>query len=81
MPAGVIQTRRYEPLYSNWLPSGIAGPGGRLGFIQIFGFAAFIWLIPGTAPASDQTTVSQINIQELMRNTHDLPDTTVSETF
>ena len=49
--------------------------------LAIFGFAAFIWLIPGTAPASDQTTASQINIQELMRNAHDLPDTTVPEPF
>jgi hypothetical protein len=63
------------------VPERHRGAGRALGFIQIFGFAAFIWLIPGTAPASDQTTVSQINIQELMRNTHDLPDTTVSETL
>ena len=47
----------------------------------IFGFAAFIWLTPGAAPASDRTTVSQINIQGLMRNAHDLPDTTVPEPF
>ena len=39
----------------------------RFGFVCTladFGFAAFVWLIPGTAPASlDRTTVSQVNIQ------------------
>lgn len=49
--------------------------------LAIIGFAAFIWLVPSTAPASDRTTVSQINIQELTRNAHDLPDTTVPEPF
>jgi hypothetical protein len=56
----------------------------RFGFVctlAIFGFAAFVWLIPGIAPASDRTTVSQVNIQELMRNAHGLPDTTVVEPF
>jgi len=47
----------------------------------IFGLAAFVWLNPGTAPASNRTALGQINIQELMRNTHDLPDTTVLEPF
>jgi len=49
--------------------------------LAIFGLAAFVWLNPGTAPASDRTTVSQINVQELMRNVHGLPDTTVLEPF
>jgi hypothetical protein len=49
--------------------------------LVMFGFAAFIWLIPGTAPASDRTTLSQVNLQELMRNAHGLPDTTVIEPF
>jgi len=49
--------------------------------LAIFGFAAFLWLVPVTAPASDRTAVSQINTQELMRNAHDLPDTTVLEPF
>jgi hypothetical protein len=56
----------------------------RFGFactLAIFGFAAFAWLIPGTAPGSDRTTVSQVNIQELMQNAHGLPDTTVIEPF
>jgi hypothetical protein len=56
----------------------------RFGFVctlAIFGFAAFLWLIPGTSPASDQTTASQVNIQELMQNAHGLPDTTVVEPF
>jgi hypothetical protein len=56
----------------------------RFGFactLAIFGFATFVWLIPGTAPASDRTTVSQVNIQELMQNAHGLPDTTVIEPF
>ena len=47
--------------------------------LAIVGFAAFIWLVPGTAPASP--TVSQINVQDLMRNIHGLPDTTVLEPF
>jgi len=49
--------------------------------LAIVGFVAFVWLVPGTAPASDRTTVNQINVQELMRNAHDLPDTTVLEPF
>ena len=57
----------------------------RFGFVCTLAifcfFAAFVWLIPGTAPASDRTTVSQVNIQELMRNAHGLPDTTVVEPF
>ena len=53
----------------------------RFGFactLAIFGFAAFVWLIPGPAPG---TPVSQVNIQELMQNAHGLPDTTVVEPF
>jgi hypothetical protein len=56
----------------------------RFGFacaLAIFGFAAFVWLTSGTAPGSDRTTVSQVNIQELMQNAHGLPDTTVIEPF
>jgi hypothetical protein len=56
----------------------------RFGFVctlAIFGFAAVVWLVPGTAPASDRTATSQINIQELMKNAHNLPDTTVAEAF
>jgi hypothetical protein len=56
----------------------------RFGFVctlAIFGFAAFVWLIPDSAPGSDRTIVSQVNIQELMQNAHGLPDTTVLEPF
>jgi hypothetical protein len=62
----------------------LEGDMKRFGFVctlAIFGFAAFVWLTPDTAPASDRTTVSQVNIQELMRNVHGLPDTTVIEPF
>ena len=56
----------------------------RFGFVctlAIFGFAAFVRLIPGTAPASDRAAVSQVNIQELVRNAPGPPDTTVIEPF
>jgi hypothetical protein len=56
----------------------------RFGFVctlAIFGFSAFVWLIPSTAPGSDRTTVSQVNIQELMQNARGLPDATVLEPF
>jgi hypothetical protein len=47
--------------------------------LAIFGFSVFVWLIPSPAPGSDRTTVSQVNIQELMQNARDLPDATVLE--
>ena len=48
--------------------------------LAIVGFAAFIWLVPAPLPLLIPT-VSQINVQDLMRNIHGLPDTTVLEPF
>jgi hypothetical protein len=54
---------------------------GLVCILALFGIATVVWFVPRTAPALDRTTVSQIDIQELMRNAHDLPDTTVPEPF
>jgi hypothetical protein len=63
----------------------LEGDMKQLGFVctlAVVGFAAFVWLIPGTAPASDQTAVSvatgapvTISPLEMQRNTKpsDLP--------
>ncbi|MBV8744493.1 MAG: hypothetical protein JO134_05570 [Xanthobacteraceae bacterium] len=50
------------------------------GFAMVFAAAAFtliaIALFDGPAPASDTKQLSQVNVQELMQNGHDLTDTT-----
>ena len=50
------------------------------GFAVFFAVAAFslivITFFNGSAPASDTKQLSQINIQALMQNAHDLTDTT-----
>ena len=43
--------------------------------VVTFTFVAIV-LFNGSAPASDTKQLSQVNIQALMQNTHDLTDTT-----
>jgi hypothetical protein len=46
-------------------------------FFTVAGFTLIaIALFSGSAPASETKQLSQVNIQELMQNTHDLTDTT-----
>jgi hypothetical protein len=48
--------------------------------VAAFGFLAITWFAR-TAPASDRTQLSQVNINALMQNAHDLSETTPEVLF
>ncbi len=48
--------------------------------VAAIGIFAITWFV-GSAPASDKTALSQVNVPELMKNGHGLADTTPAEPF